>query len=189
MYDSRTFLPIILGLAILVVGVSPRAATGQTLGCVDCSPCWEIGYPPDADAHKALEGNETSVGGAGVGPHPCFTTGTCEQHHPRSGCRLAQEEQDEQEDFLTAVDALVEAVRSGDVGSALSVLASQHADRRIEYAHERGAIQVLGCNEAVVLHIPIHGRLLQTLAAVEVEVATVDRSFLPTHPSTLTPRG
>lgn len=105
--------------------------------------------------NKAPEGDDTSINLPMLGAHSwCVASGGCTVQHPFSvTCLLDPTE-------LAALNAvslhIVEAVRADDTAAlAMAVAEGGSLRDRIVFVPSRRAIQVLGCNDRVIAHIPL----------------------------------
>ena len=117
--------------------------------CVDCSNCGENG-------NKAFPGDATSWFEVGGGPHStCYETGSCSlKHPPTCNISLALTAQ-----LLEEVRAAVAAGKEAEVRLLL-----QHHSAQLSFVEERGAVQVLGCNDQVVAHFPLTHAIVASLS-------------------------
>ncbi len=121
--------------------------------CIFCSDCGTAGVL----GNFAGGGGPLAISEVGLGAHPnrCFLTGGCSLQHP-STCGM----QEDQEDLAAAVDAIWEAIATGDAMKAYRVASNQPDGSRLYYVRARQSIQVRGCDDAaVLLHIPLRGLL------------------------------
>ncbi len=63
------------------------------------------------------------------------------------------------------MDALMEAALDRDHEEVYRIAVSQSKDGRIYYLAERNAVQVLGCNDTVMLHVPLPSMIGAKVAA------------------------
>lgn len=147
-----------IALAMGSVGAMPSTSAGPAIlatpfpatleNCVDCANCGDNG-------NKAFPGDSTSWFELGGGTHSkCYYTGLCVDQHPPT-CNLQQEDEEE---MLAQLESLRKALAAG-AWQEVRVLLSAGSDR-IVYDREREAIQAIGCEEQVLVHLPVRASLL-----------------------------
>ena len=117
-------------------------------GCIDCVNCGDNG-------NKALGGDETSWYEVGAGLHDqCIESGTCLIQHPPT-CTVTEEEQQE---LLVVMEDLRGFLVAADWGGVRDLLVQR--PEWVQYHASRGAIQALGCNDQVLMHVPVPAQML-----------------------------
>lgn len=146
---KTALMTVVLGLATLAMIQIPRAeATAAPSlwsepldfgsACSYCTNC--------SGMHATVEGSDYE--GLHDEPLNCNHSGTCASQHGLCGVGFAS--QQEQEYVLTA---LIDAAQDGRRNEAIEI-ARKYAER-VRYVPERTAVQVLGCEGHVALHIPL----------------------------------
>lgn len=164
--------------ASLVFGGMPQTTEAQAdcLFCMNCGSEGKIG-------NWAPNGGIGAVNSRGAGSHRfCAFTGNCSEQHPR-GCGPVMADSQ----LGTTLALIHDAVKRGDRQEAYS-LASDHAHgSRIYYSMERQAVQAIGCDGTVVVHIPIDlgnaRRMTRTAFALRPNVVP-QKAFLLGHEGT-----
>ncbi len=160
------------GLASLVVVASAASIPRDSLaGEYDLAAAQMLGSPESVGSMNDCFG--CYPGGSGV-PVICDfgehfdRTGSSEFFQPRSemhnDCDSAEcSEHSECQPTEETMDALTAAVADNDVVTLRQLLS---VDPKVEFNVERGAIQMLGCRDEVVLHLPVGVGLLAALAGL-----------------------
>lgn len=154
----------ILGVVVAWTVFGPSRAEAQ-----DCLICSDVRVG-DSYGHIATNSPNHGIHQRRQGPHPnVMWPGDCSEKHPvgcgpGGGGGRGGPLYDEPGRVL---DALLAAVSVGDALEAYRVVLRQPQESSVHFVPERIAIQVRGCGEHVVAHIPLaHLATAEFLAAV-----------------------
>lgn len=150
---------VLVSLALATVAV-PAPAAAQ--GCVYCSSCYAGGGDV---GNVAFPGDDKAVHAVGAGTHlSCVATGPCSEQHPISlGCLRSEEQEEDAIDVVLAEG--LETLADGDEMKAYRIVRRLPSDSRLYYLPDRSAIQAKGCDDAVLLHLPLRSPEVLALAA------------------------
>jgi hypothetical protein len=156
-FHTSLILPAVW-LSVLVV--FPAFAAGQEpIGgswCVDCSPCQLSGQY----GNKAPRGDSTSMQDPGAGSHEeCIATGGCGLNHPLNEDCIS----DNSPEVLTLLEDITRLMVTGHTAAARDLAARS---TRARYVPERDAIQLLGCRDRIIAHLPLSDRSRKAIAEV-----------------------
>ena len=158
-------LACILGVAVAWTVFVPSWAEAQQ--CVVCTNMGIENEEGDWELGHVAQDHPNGIHGRGGGTHPdVLWDGWCSSKHPLDECgrngggalyRQAS----------GALEAVLAAVSVGDALEAYRVVLRQPKESLVQFVPERTAIQVRGCGDHVIAHIPLaHLATAEFLAAV-----------------------
>ena len=183
MLKTRSFAWI-LAVAVVSTVLGPSRAEAQA--CLICSEV-KVG---NSRGHIATNNDAHGIHARRGGPHPDkMWPGNCDEKHPIA---CAPEEGGGPGLYAQSggvLDAVLAAVSAGDALEAYRIVLGQPKESPVHFVPERTAIQVRGCGEHVIAHIPLaHLATAEFLAVVEAGQRTRTRLALgPPGPSTSRP--
>ncbi len=161
MLKTRSFAWI-LAVAVASTVLGPSRADAQA--CLICSEV-KVGNSRGHIATNSIHGIHARRGGS----HPKeMWPGTCDEKHP---IECAPEEGGGPGLYAQSggvLDAVLAAVSAGDALEAYRIVLRQPKESPVHFVPERTAIQVRGCGEHVIAHIPLaHLATAEFLAVVD----------------------
>lgn len=153
-------------MAMLALGVgafsAPSDLSAQFRGCVHCSDCAIKILGEYEEGNIAPNGDETAIHARGRGSHgDCRPTGLCAIQHPRMlGCLEGggggEEERPGGEiKRASLLDEVLKSAEEGDYRAVYRLAVSQPSASGLYFLPERNAVQVRGCDDAVIVHVPL----------------------------------
>ena len=161
----RASMVLAMFLAVFgVLGTTQDVAAQGDEPCVWCAPCHYLGV--DGNVAGGNHPYAANTEGKGVHPGECVWTGDCDEQHP-GPCGATEEEEQQ---FAAEVRAVQEALAAGNALGAYRIAMNEAEGSRLFFSPERLAIQGRGCNDSVVLHIPLESVATpELLAAIDHE--------------------
>jgi hypothetical protein len=165
---AKLFLATAGALAASAFGAGSAQAQIVTNDCYYCISCNLNGTPGHRVLNVRVPANGTTVGltipePTECGPGPCSNPQDPDVNHQRC-VRPAR--------TGFSLTSLTEAVESGDMGR-VAVLMDEGGEI-VEVNVARGALQVVGCDGAIVAHLPLTQAQVTQLAAPAGRLATVE---------------
>lgn len=165
---TRLALSAAAALFASAFGAGRAEAQIVTNDCFYCIPCTLNGTVGHRVLNIRVPANGTTVGLTipepfECGPGPCSNPQDPEVNHQRC-VRPAQ--------TAFSLTSLAEAVKSGDM-ARVAVLMEQGGGI-VEVNTARGALQVVGCDGAIVAHLPLDQAQLTQLAASPARLAAAE---------------
>lgn len=141
----------VLGASATMIASTPPVEVGDD-ECIDCFSCFgPFGWGHQTSSFAPVFNN--TYGEHGLHNTTC-ESGSCEWEHPPSAeCWNGGNEEVQQ--LAAHLPDVLEAVRSRDLGALYSLASSPNSGSRITYNVQRQAVQVVGCEGAIVAHIPL----------------------------------